>query len=377
MLSVDELRELYERTDGPRVSLYFPVNRGDSAYSHNSIRLKNLVKEAENRLVESGVRTSVARDMLQPAEKLILDEPSWRQADGLAVFADSGQFRFYRLPFSPEEIAFVSDRFYVKPLLYSLNDNWRFYVLALSQKRVRLFTCTSREIEEVKLEQVDIPLSLEEALKYDDPEKQVQYHTPSPGRAQIFHGHSVNDDSKQNILRFFYLLDKGLKPLLSSQGIPLILAGVSYLIPLYREANSYQPLLPEYVEGNPDRISSEELHSRALEVAKPYLTRGKEEAAQKIKSLLGTGLASSDIRDIVPAACHGRISALFAVRGVQQWGVFDRTSGQLQIMETSQNGCEDLLELAAVHTLANKGTLYFVEKSEMPANGPVAALFRY
>jgi len=65
------------------------------------------------------------------------------------------------------------------------------------------------------------------------------------------------------------------------------------------------------------------------------------------------------------------------VRGVQQWGLFDRTSGQLQVFEKEQNGCEDLLELAAVHTLANKGTLYFVEKNDMPVDAPAAALFRY
>ena len=377
MFSLDELRELYERTDGPRVSLFLPVNKGDIASLHNSIRFKNLIKEAENRLLDSGTRTSVAKDILQPAERLLLDEPAWRQARGLAVFASNDLFRFYRLPFQPEELVVVANRFYVKPLLYSLNDNWRFFVLALSQKRVRLFACTPQNMEEVDLEQVGIPLSLEEALKYDDPEKQVQYHTPSPGRAQIFHGHSVNDDSKQNILRFFYQLDKGLKPLLAPPGTPLILAGVSYLFPLYREANSYQPLLQETIEGNPDRMSSEELHARALEVTRPHFTKGKEEAAHKLRGLLGTGLASVDIREIVPAACHGRINTLFAVRGVQQWGLFDRTSGQLQVFEKEQNGCEDLLELAAVHTLANKGTLYFVEKNDMPVDAPAAALFRY
>jgi len=62
-------------------------------------------------------------------------------------------------------------------------------------------------VKEVELE--NTPQSLSEAFKYDDPEKQLQFHTRAPAaggeRAAMFHGHGVGkDDAKDNILRFFH-----------------------------------------------------------------------------------------------------------------------------------------------------------------------------
>ena len=51
----------------------------------------------------------------------------------------------------------------------------RFYVLAVSQKRVRLFEATATEIEEIGLE--DVPRGIQDTLKFDVRERQHQLHT--------------------------------------------------------------------------------------------------------------------------------------------------------------------------------------------------------
>jgi len=44
----------------------------------------------------------------------------------------------------------------------------------------------------------DTPRKIEDILKYDDPEKQLQYHTGTSSgkgkRSAIFHGHGVGTD---------------------------------------------------------------------------------------------------------------------------------------------------------------------------------------
>lgn len=40
-------------------------------------------------------------------------------------------------------------------------------------------------------------------------------------------------------------------------------------------------------------------------------------------------------------------------------------------------GIQDLLDLAAAHTLRNGGTVYPVETEAVPGSGLVAAIFRY
>jgi hypothetical protein len=95
-------------------------------------------------------------------------------ADGLALFLAPHLSRSYRLPLAFEELAVVAGRFHVKPLLPLFTDDGRFDVLALSQNAVRMLECTRHSARQLELE--GVPPNLAEALKYDDPEKQLQYH---------------------------------------------------------------------------------------------------------------------------------------------------------------------------------------------------------
>ena len=72
----------------------------------------------------------------------------------------------------------------------------------------------------------------------------------------MFHGHGIGvDDSKDNILRFFRAVEKGLQsqPVLKQR--PLILAGVEYLHSIYRTVNTYPHLLETGVAGNIEKMS--------------------------------------------------------------------------------------------------------------------------
>src|SRR5690242_4678346 len=98
-------------------------------------------------------------------------------------------------------------------------------------------------------------------------------------RATIFHGQGVGtDDEKGQLLHFFQQIDRGLHPLFANEQAPLILAGVAYLFPLYREANPYAHLIEEGVPGNPDLTSLETLHKQGWTIAAPFFLRRRQEA---------------------------------------------------------------------------------------------------
>ena len=161
----DELKELL-RYKGKCVSIYMPTHRAGAETQQDPIRLKNLLREAEAALIRTGLRSSRARELLEPAQELVEDHEFWQhQSDGLAIFLSPGLFRSYRLPLEFEESVFVAERFHVKPLLPLLTGDGRFYVLALSQNEVRLLQGTRFNVGEVDLE--DVPRSLAEALSYE------------------------------------------------------------------------------------------------------------------------------------------------------------------------------------------------------------------
>lgn len=378
----EELGTLISERDEPAVSIYLPTHRVGDAIQQDPIRLKNLLRMAQERLIEWGLRSAEADQLLAPARQLLDDEVFWQhQGDGLALFLSRSGFRSYRVPFEFEELVVVTDRFHIKPLIRLLSEDGRFYILTLSGKKVRLLQGTRHSVSEMDLEEV--PHGLAEALRFDDPERQLQFHTVGRGSSAIFHGQGDVFDAKRHkkdLLRYFQQVDKGLHELLRQRAEPLVLAAVDYLIPIYRDANTYPNLLEEGITGNPDLLDARDLHERAWSLVGPYFERAKEKKVARYQEMQGTGLTAREIDQIVPAAYHGRIDTLFVATGVQRWGRFDESRGVVVTHGEPEPGDEDLLDLAAVQTLVHSGEVYALGTDEVPdADGasPAVALLRF
>lgn len=378
-LSRDELKELTERRNGACVSIYMPTHRAGNETRQDPIRFKNLLREAEQRLAADGIRDPEVQSVLEPARRFLQDTSFWaHQGDGLAVFASQNVFRHYSMPVSVRERVVVGDRFHVKPLLPLLDGDSRFYILALSQNRIRLFQGTRYSVTEIEL--AGVPGSIDEILKYEDPEKsiQVRTHQAGEGTGAMFHGHGLVESSiKDHLRRFFLQVDRGLREFLKDERAPLVLAGVEYLHPIYREASNYPHLVDEGVAGNADELRPEELHAPAWTAVRPLFLKAQEEAAARYRALAGTGKATGDIKLIVPAAWHGRVDSLFVVAGTERWGTYDRETGEIHLHRKARPGDEDLFDVAAVHTFLNRGSVFLVEPAKMPGGEGLAAIFRY
>jgi hypothetical protein len=379
-----DLEALAECQVAPCVSLYQPTHRaGPDTRSYarqDPIRFRNLLREAGGRLADSGVPDRETHEMLEPARRLLDDPRFWQyQGDGLAVFLTPGAMRTFRVPISFDELLVVAPRFHVKPLLPLLTCDGLFYVLALSQKQVRLLAGTRDHVSEIELP--GAPRSLAEALQHDEPERQLQSHTAAPAggarRAAIFHGQGAGiDHSKRDLLRFFQRVDRALVGLIRNGSVPLVLAAVDYLMPIYRAANTHPTLLADGITGNPEGLRADELHARAWPLVAPHFRRGREAATLRYQELKGTGRTANGVHEAVPAACDGRVDSLFVAVGVRVWGSF---SGAARTVAVGDEGVpnEDLLNLAAIHTVLNRGTAYAVPPAEMPDETPVAAILRY
>lgn len=385
LFSRDELRVLTQAPQGCCVSIYMSTHRAGQEIQADRIRLKNLLDEAERQLIAAGLRTPEVSELLDPVASLLSDGGFWqRQAEGLAILLAPQFFRSYRLSLAFETLVVVADRFHIKPLLPLLSGDGRFYALALSQNEVRLLCGTRYSVGEVDLE--EMPSSIAQALRYDDPEKQIQFHTGTRGpggvgnRPALFHGHGVGaNDNETRLLRYFNKVDKGVHSLLRNERAPLVLAGVDYLLPIYAQKNTYPYLIEQGIEGNPDELSAKELHQQAWAIVQPLFTASRQEDEARYEQLAGQGLpqACNDLEKVVPAAHQGRVETLFVALGVQLWGSFDLDTHTVCLQQDARADNQDLLDLAAVQTLLNRGTVYAVDPEKVPGGGTVAAIFRY
>lgn len=369
-----------EHTD-PCISLFMPMERAGKETRQNAIRFKNMLNQAGERLRERGLDDTTTQQILEPAQARLNDSIFWQhQSDGLAVFCAPDFCHIYRLPLAFEELLLVSDRFHIKPVLPLFTNNEHFFVLALSKHSVRLFDATRYSISQMELPE-ETPTSLEEAVSLDDPEKQLQFRTNVPrgggeGQAPAFHGHHDPDERVQ-LERYFLEVDRGVSEVLKEQQAPLVLMGVDYLLPLYRDRTSYSNVYEEGVTGNPDLLKPEEVHEQAWQVMEPLLDQQRQAAVERFHQDQARDLAASDLKEVVSGAVFGRVDTLFVPSGVHWWGRFEQSENRLDLHDEHQPGDEDMLDLAALHTLTHGGIIYTVEPEQVPSDGPAAAIFRY
>ena len=381
------LQTLIEVQNNPCNSLYLPTDRTGVERQQDQLRIRRLIREAVSQITgKEQLRSTQVEELLEPLRALVEDEQFWMHAsDGLAIFRSPEVFRAYRLPSRFKEQVIVGSHFYLKPLLSLLTNDGRFYLLALSQNAVRLLECTHYSANEMKLPE-QVPTSLAEVLMYEERENELQSHSSASvgtmgkgGRhPAMFHGQGVGiDEAKEDILRYFQHIDRGLHALLKDETAPFMLAGVEYLFPLYQEANTYPHLLAQGITGNPDKLKAETLHEKAWDIVEPSVLRARQAAAARYSDLATTERASSNSSEIIPAAYYGRVESLFIATDQEQWGTFDPATNTLQMHQQAEPGDEDLQERAATQTLLHNGAVYAVEQANMPGEARLSAVFRY
>lgn len=387
----DELKRLAELEQDLCVSLYMPTHRYRSDWSQNTTRFKNLLSDAEDQLQDQGYRDAEIENILSDARQL-LDRPGfWRGlSEGLATFITPKTSEFYRLPLPFDEVAIVDDRFHLKPLFPMIAANSRYYLLTLSKNDVRLYQGTDQAISEV--ETAEIPSDIVTAVQqYEDfPEKGLQSHSQGQSSAdgrgtdQLRHGHGSAEDqsreSKDLLKRFFRRIDESVSDYIGGEEVPLVLAGVSEYLPLYKNENSYPQLIEDdIVAGNPEQLSQQELHQDAWEVVESILEERQRVEMDRFQDLLYQNgeLASDDFHEIIPACAYSRVETLFVPIGQYRWGRFDPDTNTVEVHESQQPGDGDLLNYAALKSYLSGATVHVLPPEDMPGGRSVAAIFRY
>ena len=358
------------------LDLYADILLG-AEMQQNQIRFKNLLRSAGERLIESGMRPQDVEDMLAPAYALQKNSPFWRQQNnGLATFISTDFFRYYRLPLVVHELISVSDRFRLHPLFLLLNGGGQYYILAVSKKSVRFYQAMRDDIIETELK--GIPRKLDDTVKFDIPERHLRTRPRAVKGTSSFHGHGEwLDESKDQVIRFLHEIDRGLLAFLKDEQAPLVFAGVDYLFSFYREITSLPNLLEKNISGNPDGLRLDELGKQSWVIAQAFYKKTQDEALAQYWQSVGTGFASTNIAEIIPAAYNGRMGILFSAAGCRQWGKFRPEGNEVILLGKEESRSEDLCDFAAMHTFLNKGLVYEMQPQEMPEGAIMAALFRY
>lgn len=374
MITREELLRLLAPLGRPCVSLLLPTHRYAPDSAQDPIRFRNLLKTAR-KLLTDGMPKAAAEEILAPLEAL--SEPAfWRdQLDGLAVFACPGFQAVYRLPMPLPERSIVADSFHIRPILGALRANRRFYVLAVSQKSVTFYEGSPTGLGPVDLR--DLPTSMRDVLGVAEQRPGLQLH--AAGESPIFHGRGAPDENRrEDLARFFRVIDKALWERLRDERVPLILAGPAAYFPIYRDISRYSYLAPESVEGNVDSATPEELHGRAWPVARAVFQAEEDAARNEYEQLSASHLATSILTEVATAAICGRVRRLFVQEGKVLFGSLNTATGEV-LLHGRQEGItdDDVLDDLSEAVLARGGDVLELPAGKMPEGAAAAAILRW
>ncbi|MDR7871460.1 MAG: hypothetical protein RIN55_11405 [Tissierellaceae bacterium] len=384
ILTINDLDNLINKEEGTFISIYLPTFRSGVDIRQNPIRFKQLLREAEATLYDMGWRKEDIETFLKPATELVTDTKFWQnQSDGLAYFIHEDGITYFRVPFEFKESVTVSNKVYIKPLLPLFSGNGQFNILALSKNAVRFFRCTRQNAVEIELE--DLPRSMFD-MQVDDDYEDIDTRTSLRlGSNQLVYNKATqaqtneNEYEKNELTRYFRAIDEALLNFHEGENIPLVLAGVEYLIPIYREKSNYPNIVKDFIRGNPEMLSTDDLHKLAWEVVEPIFLEAQELAKSKYTQFSGqrNNLVLNSLDKIIPAAFNGQIESLFIDKDTNKWGKFDHEKNRLEIKEEGSTEAEDLIEYVSILTLSRGGKVFALDIDEIPNEETVAAVLRY
>ncbi len=364
------------------VSIYIPTHRaGVEINEHfDPIVYKNGLQDVKQKLQTKGIETIQIERMLEPGYELLRDDGFWHKlTESLVVFIAEGYFKYIKMPVVPTEEIVIDNSFFVAPLIPIITTKEYYYLLVISKKQAKFYRADAFGMQYIPID--ELPNGVDDVVHFEEKDDEKLFRTGGRGGTggANFHGiGSGKPDEKQNIALYLEEVDDTLwKHILNKENAPVLLAGVEYLIPIYKQVTDYHNIWNEALTGSHEHEDIPTLYKQTREIMEPYFQRGLNKALEDYGNKSATALTSTTASDIIPATYYAQVSHLFIRKGEHIWGTFDEMANELKIFNTPEEGGEDLLDNAVVKTLVNGGEVFLLEKEKMPAESLIAAILRY
>ncbi len=375
---------LLKITDWPCISIYLPVNKETFDTKGNAIALKNLISNAKSSLKDKEPEKDYS-PIFKEAEQIYEDLKTRKNyGETIAMFISRDRCEMYNLPIKASESVLVDRRFNLKPILPLLTSNKQFYILLFNQKAASLYECDFYGINHLPFKEGNI--GIQNITDFTEFQKHNQSHTApagsSTGTDAQFHGQGTTGDKKVHkqklLLEFVELVDNALQKVIAGSYRPLLLAGEQSVCDFFRNNSSYKPIMERIVREKPELMNEKQLHKKAVETARQWFGKAQRQKIESFPSAYENNQASTDIKEVIPAARNGRIADIFIDPSKSIFGRYEQDKeGVFVGEEYKKPDSEELINLAAMLSFGSDANIYEMPKEKPLKDNSVACIFRY
>jgi hypothetical protein len=358
MITRQDLKELQGLDKVPALSLLLPTHRTSPDNKQDPIRVKNLVKEATDRLSEEFSNREL-EPLLKNLDELVEDIDYDYALDGLALFVAHDFAKKFYLPFTVPKRVIIDQSFATRDLVYGLHRAQRYWVILLSQNASRLLAGVGETLEEVN--NTDFPLQMEGPGATTAP----------PGEVDSAY---VDDRHR----RFFQSVDRAFTAYAADDTLPIIVGGVVRQISFFQEVSQYTSQIAGTITGNFDSATEAELMPQVWPIVQEVRAQQRADALATLDTAMGEKKVASALEEIWQLAHEGRGQLLLVENGYRISATVDAKGG-IQVVD--EKGGTDVMDDAVDEiieaVLAKGGEVMLMADGALADYNRIALTLRY
>ena len=360
-----DLRALLHAEDaGPCVSLYIDTLPATDGKDKNRIRYKDQVQKARDLLEAASMDKYRRAALIEQLDNIGTDEDFWiYQQYGLAVFVSADRSWVRKLMARPGNLAFVAERFHLRPALQMARNAMRHRILCLSTDQVALYEADGRDISAVDLHS-DVPTDMSSAIG-------------QPARVHKVDDHDPGGAEDDQLRRYFARVDEAIQHF-HGEDTPLVLAALAEHQGLFHEVSSNPQLLDAGVERDPFHgLSDIELARAAWETVSAALDTRIDELLERFHHANAHKQGAQSLEAIGRAAVMGQVDTLLIGQDCYVAGTVERDTGAVHLETGEAAPAGDVIDDLAAMTLRADGHIWFLPQDKMPDQSGAVAILRF
>ncbi len=276
------------------VTIILNTHRTKPLNQKDPIRLKNLIKEAENRIIENYDKR-FAKSIIDKINTLANKINPNFNLDSLILFVNEDIAEFVRLAIPVKGRVIIDKTFATRDLIRSIHEETTYYALVLSRRNARLIMARN-------------DVFIKEFSETWPIENTVLYSTDK---------HKLSTASGQDNLieEFFNRVDKVLIETIKDEILPVVIVTEGRNYNHYLKIADKKEIIIGHLNKNRDEEKPHHIITDAWETVNSIITKQREERISELGKAISSGNLISDINEIWKAVNQGRGKTLFIKKG--------------------------------------------------------------
>jgi hypothetical protein len=355
----EQLSKLASEQNHPCVSISLNTHRTHPDNLKDEVMLKNLLKEAEDRIIAEFGKRPVA-SLLEKIESLGSEIDHNYNYDSLHIFLSNDTLEVIKSTWpTSNEGVHISDSFALRSIIKSFNRSESYLIMSLSQSGVKLYEALNDEIIQ-EIHNGDFPFS-----------ENMYYNTHSDKGSDSKH----LDDL---VREFLNKVDKALVKVHQETDLGCIVICTE---DNYSRLHQVADKPTAYIGNSAIDYNKTETHhlvKQSWEIIKSIQKERRTKEIAEIKEAVAHGTVLTDLQEIFKASIDGRGELLMVHEDFSQSAkMINERDFELTKDGSTPGAIDDIVSKIAWEVMSKKGNVLFTSQDEIKELGNIVLKTRY